>query len=131
MSVESEIEALRDDLRSMRAQIDSFFKTFQGDVMSRLGSLEQWQISATVEQKSTQEKIDEMRTKAHTLSSTLAVATVRGEDMTRALASVTALTSQSDQLKGSLSAMRWVGGLIMAALTIAEIVHGFITFKGH
>lgn len=123
MSVESEIEALRDDVRSMRATLDSFFKTFSGDVMSRLATFEQWKITASSAQTKLEGQVEELQ----------AVAIENRDLKTKATETkviVDGLKTRNDELTGSIGTLKLFGGLAGAALAIAETAH-FIWSMAH
>ena len=128
MAVEDDIANLRDDIRegredirSMRAVFDSFIKTFQGDVMSRLATLEQWKVSHAADDARVESAVSAMQLELRHSSS---VPTL--------VAQVAELKAQNDRQEGSIKALKWVGSLLGGMLVLAEIVHTVIAIsKGH
>ena len=108
MSIESEIEALRDDVRSLRATLDSLVKTFQGDVMQRLATLEQWKIYA-------HDHVQKAESKSGEFVSVAAFIEFRDQ--------VKKLVSDSDKMQGAISSGRMVGGLVAFMLAAFELAH--------
>ena len=120
MSVETEIENLRDDVRSMRAAFDSFSKTFNADVMSRLATFEQWKVSQEINCTKTEVKVEALQ---HEIQH---VAHVPG------LVTLTAtLKAQNDRQEGSISTLKVLGSLIGVVLAIASIINIVLSVRGH
>jgi multidrug resistance efflux pump len=128
MSADSEVDALRvdirdvrEDVRGVRATLESFIKTFNADVMSRLATLEQWKVSHAAEFTRAQGKLDDLQADVQ-----------QTQHLPELAATVAALQKQNDRQEGSISTLKLFGSLIAGALVCAEIVHTVIAIaRGH
>ena len=123
MSVESEIEALRDDVRGMRAAFDSFAGTFKSSVMDRMARLEQWQVSEVLAQQERARTHEKVENKVEELQAVAAENRDLKIEGKATAAEVKKLTDANSKLEGSLGAVKFFGGLAGAALAIAETAH--------
>ena len=123
MSVETEIESMRTDVRALRSDIHSFITSFNADhilTLERLSRIEEWKSTHSAAHAKLVGSVEKLQNDVQHL------AVIPG-----LVATVAALKTQNELQEGSLRMLKALGTALGLILTIASIINIFYSAKGH